>query len=244
VWWNPESILAYWLPWVRTRGLHADHLFFGQSSYGPRKRYEIMRHSVNVQHNLNFERKDVTPLLPHTLSERGWMSPRSAHTKPLTSQPLRAPATENLLTNFQESHSVIKLNNTAPELCITISAYLPDLPLSTPLLPPHSSSLLFLHLYPLLHHLLPFGVRASHAQRCPHWQRGQTSHPAWAGTTLRFTYFTCTVLQIFRQAVVLLEEKTWPSRNFSHRFNRPSLRHGQFHAVHTLSAQFSPPLLV
>jgi len=66
-----------------------------------------MPHSVNVQHNPNFERKDVTHLLPYTLSECGWMSPRSALTKPLTSQPLSAPPTENLLMNFQESHSVI-----------------------------------------------------------------------------------------------------------------------------------------
>ena len=77
-----------------------------------------------------------------------------------------------------------------------------------------------------------------------HWKFGQPSLPARAGITLRFTYFTCTVLQIFRQAVVLIEEKTWPSRNVYYQFNRPSLHHRQFQDVHTLLAQFSTSLLI
>jgi hypothetical protein len=76
----------------------------------------------------------------------------------------------------------------------------------------------------------------------PHWLCGPPSLPEWTGTTLGFTDFTCTVSQTFRQAVVLLDEKTWPLRNFNHQFNRPSLCHGQFQAVHTLSLQFSKSL--
>lgn len=49
-----------------------------------------------------------------------------------------------------------------------------------------------LHLYPLLHHHFPFGVRASNPQRRPHWQCGKPSLPTRAGTTLHYTCFTCT----------------------------------------------------
>jgi hypothetical protein len=57
---------------------------------------QIERHSVNVQHIINFERKDVTTPLPYTLSEYGWMPQQSASTKPLDIAPYQRASNRKL----------------------------------------------------------------------------------------------------------------------------------------------------